>query len=157
MEETEYLEQPEEQAAELPEQVQTEEVREQEDPFLQHILGLEAQAQAMQAEIPDFQLAEALQDPVFLQLTAPGTGISVADAYYALHRQEIQNAAARQAREKVVSAIQAGARRPLESGTSSQSPSLLSFHYESATREQRDAFKKELRRAWGRGETVYPR
>ena len=125
--------------------------------FEEHIRGLEAQAAAMAADFPGFSLEQELQDPVFLQLTAPGTGISVADAYYALHRQQIQAAAAKQAREQVVSAIQSGARRPLEAGTDSQSPSTLSFRYDNATTEQREAFKKELRRAWGRGETVYPR
>ena len=125
--------------------------------FEEHIRGLEAQAAAMAEDFPGFSLEKELQDPVFLQLTAPGTGISVADAYYALHRQQIQERAQRQAREQVVSAIQSGARRPMEAGTDSQSPSTLSFRYDNATKDQREAFKKELRRAWGRGETVYPR
>ena len=148
-----------EQAAETsPEEIQQEAPQEESYPqFEAHIRGLEEQAAAMEADFPGFSLQRELQDPVFLQLTAPGTGISVADAYYALHRQEIQENAARQAREQVVSAIQSGARRPLETGTSGQSPSTLSFRYDNATKEQREAFKKELRRAWGRGETVYPR
>ena len=125
--------------------------------FEDHIRGLQQQAEEMQGQFPDFDLVQALQDPVFLRLTAPGTGISVADAYYALHRQELQETAARQTREKVVSAIQAGSRRPMEAGTTSQGPSLLQFRYADASRDQREAFKKELRRAWGRGETVYPR
>lgn len=124
--------------------------------FEAHIRGLEEQAQKMQQTFPGFDLRQALQNPVFLQLTAPGTGISVEDAYYALHRQEIQQAAAQQTKAKVVSAIQAGSRRPLEAGTTGQAPSITTFQYGSATREQREAFKKELRRAWGRGETVYP-
>ena len=107
--------------------------------------------------IPDFDLSRELQNPVFLQLTAPGTGISLEDAYYALHRQEIRESEARQTREQVVSAIQSGSRRPLEAGSAAQGPSLLTFRYENASKEQREAFKKELRRAWGRGETVYPR
>lgn len=145
---------------EAPQETEAQEAAPQEEGyarFEEHIRGLEAQAAAMAADFPGFSLEQELQDPVFLQLTAPGTGISVADAYYALHRQQIQEAAAKQAREQVVSAIQSGARRPLEAGTDSQSPSTLSFRYDNATKEQREAFKKELRRAWGRGETVYPR
>ena len=125
--------------------------------FEAHIRGLEEQAEALKTQFPEFNLADALGDPVFLQLTAPGTGISVEDAYYALHRKEIQESARKQAREQVVSAISSGARRPLEAGTSAQGPSLTTFRYGDASREQREAFKKELRRAWGRGETVYPR
>ena len=145
---------------EAPQETEAQETVPQEEGyarFEEHIRGLEAQAVAMAADFPGFSLEQELQDPVFLQLTAPGTGISVADAYYALHRQQIQETAAKQAREQVVSAIQSGARRPLEAGTDSQSPSTLSFRYDNATKEQREAFKKELRRAWGRGETVYPR
>ena len=122
-----------------------------------HIADLQLQEQAMIQQFPEFSLARELQNPVFLQLTAPGTGISLEDAYYALHRKELQQSAAREVKEQVVSAIQAGARRPQEAGASSQGPSLLSFRYDAATKEQREAFKKELRRAWGRGETVYPR
>lgn len=158
MEQTELTEEmPQEQAMET-EEVPAEEMEREPDcsRFASHIQGLEAQAMAMQQQFPDFDLREALQNPVFLQLTAPGTGISVEDAYYALHRKEIQQSAVRQTREQVVQAIQSGSRRPLEAGTTSQGPSLVSFHYDSASKEQREAFKKELRRAWGRGETVYP-
>ena len=153
MEETEIQEQ------EMPETTETEIPAGEEDftKYDEHIWAMEQQAEAMQADFPDFSLQRELQNPVFLQLTAPGTGISVADAYYALHRQQIQENAVRETREKVVSAIASGARRPLEAGTSGQGPSLTTFRYDNASKEQRDAFKKELRRAWGRGETVYPR
>lgn len=155
MEETEEM--IPESAEQLMQEPAAEPVEEPIDPgFEVHIRGLEEQAQKMQEAFPGFDLRQALQDPVFLQLTAPGTGISVEDAYYALHRREIQQAAAQETKAKVVSAIQAGSRRPLEAGTTSQAPSITTFQYGSATKEQREAFKKELRRAWGRGETVYP-
>ena len=154
MEETETLQETEQQEESVPEKTGQE--TENYGAFEEHIQDLQNQAEEMTKEFPAFNLQQELCDPVFLQLTAPGTGISVADAYYALHRQEIQKAAAQQTREKVVSAIQSGARRPLEAGTDSQAPSLVSFRYDNATREQRETFKKELRRAWGRGETVYP-
>ena len=125
--------------------------------FEAHIQSLQHQETELKQQFPEFSLSQELQNPVFLQLTAPGTGISLEDAYYAIHRKELQQAAARQVREQVVSAIQAGAIRPREAGAAAQGPSTLSFRYDSATKEQRDAFKKELRRAWGRGETVYPR
>ena len=140
-------------------EVMTQEPVEEASPgrFDSHIESLQQQAAALGETYPDFSLETALEDPVFLQLTAPGTGISVEDAYYALHRQELQQAAARETREQVVNAIRSGARRPQEAGTDRQGPSVLQFHYENASKEQREAFKKDLRRAWGRGETVYPR
>ena len=146
-------------AEEIQEQLPAEEVQEAPDysRFEAHIQDLQQQETLMQQQFPEFSLSQELQNPVFLQLTAPGTGISLEDAYYAIHRKELQQSAARQVREQVVSSIQAGAIRPREAGAAAQGPSTLSFRYDSATREQRDAFKKELRRAWGRGETVYPR
>ena len=144
---------------EIQEQTPAEEVQEAPDysQFEAHIQDLQQQEMLMQQQVPEFSLSRELQNPVFLQLTAPGTGISLEDAYYAIHRKELQQSAARQVREQVVSAIQAGAIRPQEAGAAAQGPSTLSFRYDSATKEQRDAFKKELRKAWGRGETVYPR
>ena len=151
-----------EQVREIPaENEMGEEVREDSPMDLQvfdaHIENLQQQERDLQQQFPDFSLSQELLNPVFLQLTAPGTGISVEDAYYALHRRELQETAAKTVRQQLVSAISSGARRPVEAGTSSQGPSLLTFRYDSATKEQREAFKKELRRAWGRGETVYPR
>ena len=124
--------------------------------FEEHIRGLEAQGKALQEQYPDFDLARELSNPVFLQLTAPGTGISVEDAYYAMHRKEIQKLEAQKVARQVVQAIQSRGRRPMEAGTSGQAPSLTPFRYGHATKEEREAFKKQLRRAWGRGETVYP-
>ena len=126
------------------------------DPLQAHFADLQKQSAELQKKFPDFDLAKELESDVFLQLTAPGTGISVADAYYALHREEIEKAQVTEIARKIVSAIQSGSRRPLEAGTSGQGPSLTTFRYDTASKEQREAFKKELRRAWSRGEPVYP-
>ena len=157
MEEKKVLQEelPEEQARQEEEEKLSQEEQEFGE-FEAHIQDLEAQAERLRESFPEFDLQKELCNPVFLQLTAPGTGISVEDAYFALHRKELQEAAARQTREKVVSAIQSGSRRPLEAGTTGQAQSMTTFHYGNASREQREAFKKELRRAWGRGEKVYP-
>ena len=126
-----------------------------ENLFQEHFAALEKQSQELKEKFPSFDLAKALQNPVFLQLTAPGTGITVADAYYALHREEIEKAQASETARKIVSAIQSGSRRPLEAGTAGQGPTMTTFHYGSASKEQREAFKKELRRKWARGEPAY--
>ena len=161
MEETEITEQLPQEAVEVREdqEIQQPEAEAPRDDFAifeEHIRGLEAQSEEMQKTWPGFDLRQELKNPVFLQLTAPGTGITVEDAYYALHRKELQQAAAQETTEKIVRSIQSGSRRPLEAGTTTQAPSLITFQYGSATKEQRDAFKKELRRAWGRGEQVFP-
>ena len=132
----------------------------QEQKIQQHFIRLEQQAEAMKQVFPNFDLRTELQNPAFARMTSPNVGISVEDAYYAVHRNEIQTAAmqvtAQKTAEKISNAIQSGSRRPDESGASSQAPSVSTFNYAKASREQRDAFKKDLRAKWALGEKVYP-
>ena len=53
----------------------------------EHLARLQGQA----AQIPGFDLNDALRDPAFVRLTAPGMGVSAADAWYALHREELEH------------------------------------------------------------------
>lgn len=132
----------------------------QEQKIQQHFVRLEQQAEAMKKVFPNFDLRTELSNPAFARMTSPNVGISVEDAYYAVHRNEIQTAAmqvtAQKTAEKISNAIQSGSRRPDESGASSQAPSVSTFNYAKASREQRDAFKKDLRAKWALGEKVYP-
>lgn len=126
----------------------------------QHLQKLEQQGEAMKATFPNFDLRTELQNPAFARMTSPNVGLSVEDAYYAVHRKEIQTAAmqatAQQVSKKLSNSIQSGKSRPTENGTSGQAPSVTSFDYSNASREQREAFKKDLRQKWARGEKVYP-
>ena len=132
----------------------------QEQKIQQHFVKLEQQAEAMKKVFPKFDLRTELQNPYFARMTSPNVGVSVEDAYYAIHRNEIQTAAmqvtAQKTAEKISNAIQSGSRRPNESGTSSQAPSVSTFDYSKASREQREAFKADLRARMARGEKVYP-
>lgn len=132
----------------------------QEQKIQQHFIKLEQQAEAMKKVFPNFDLRTELQNPAFARMTHPNVGISVEDAYYAIHRNEIQAASmqvtAQKTAEKISNAIQAGSRRPDEAGTSSQAPSVSTFDYRNASREQREALKKRIRDAAARGEKLYP-
>lgn len=132
----------------------------QEQKIQQHFVKLEQQADAMKKVFPNFDLRTELQNPAFARMTAPNVGISVEDAYYAIHRNEIQTAAmkitAQKTAEKISNAIQSGSRRPDESGVSSQAPSVNTFDYRNASRDQREALKKRIRDAAARGEKLYP-
>ena len=132
----------------------------QEQRIQQHFVRLEQQAEQMKKVFPSFDLRTELQNPAFARMTSPNIGISVEDAYFAIHRNEIQAASgqiiAQKTAEKLSNAIQSGSRRPNESGASSQAPSVSSFNYAKASREQREAFKKDLRARMARGEKVYP-
>lgn len=132
----------------------------QEQKFQEHIQKLEQQGEALKKVFPSFDLRAELKNPAFARMTAPGVGLSVEDAYYAVHRNEIQiatmQATQRQTAQKISNAIQSGSRRPDEAGTSSQAPSVTTFDYRNASKEQRDALKKRIYEAKARGEKVYP-
>jgi hypothetical protein len=132
----------------------------QEQKIQQHFIKLEQQGEAMKRVFPNFDLRTELQNPAFARMTSPNVGISVEDAYYAIHRNEIQTAAmqvtAERTAQKISNAIQSGSRRPDESGISSQAPSVTTFNYRNASREQREALKQRIRAAAARGEKLYP-
>lgn len=126
----------------------------------QHIQKLEQQGNELKKTFPNFDLRTELQNPAFARMTSPNVGISVEDAYYAVHRNEIQAAAmqvtAQKTAQKISNSIQAGQRRPDEAGTSGQAPSVTSFDYRNASREQRDALKKRILDEAAQGRKVYP-
>lgn len=127
---------------------------------MQHIQRLEQQGEELKKTFPSFDLRKELQNPAFARMTAPNVGVSVEDAYYAVHRNEIQAAAmqvtAQKTAQKISNAIQAGTRRPDENGTSGQAASVTTFNYRNASIEQRNALKKRIREAAARGEKLYP-
>ena len=132
----------------------------QQQKFQEHIAKLERQAEAMKATFPNFDLRAELNNPAFARMTAPNVGVSVEDAYYAIHRREIQSAsmhaAAQKTAQKISNSIQAGMRRPEEAGASGQAPSVTTFDYRNASRDQREALKNRIRAAAARGEKLYP-
>ena len=140
---------------------QREEAKNLQDQKLRnHFNNLVQQGESMKKVFPNFDLQKELQNPAFARMTSPNVNISVEDAYYAVHRNEIQAAAmqatARQTAQKISNSIQAGSRRPDEAGVSGQAPSATTFDYSKASRDQREAFKADLRARMARGEKVYP-
>ena len=125
-----------------------------------HFKSLEQQGEALKKLFPKFDLRTELQNPVFARMTSPNVGVSVEDAYHAVHRKEIMAAGmqvtAQQTAQKISNAIQAGSRRPDENGTSGQSASVTTFDYSRASKAQRDALKQQIRAAAARGEKLYP-
>ena len=133
----------------------------QEQRIQEHIQNLEQQGEALKKIFPSFDLRTELKNPAFARMTAPGKGImSVEDAYKAVHRKELEalsmQVVAQKTAQKISNAIQSGSRRPDEAGISSQAPSVTTFNYRNASKEQREALKKQIRDAAARGEKVYP-
>jgi hypothetical protein len=140
---------------------QREEARNLEQQKLRnHFMKLEEQGEALKKVFPNFDLRAELQNPVFARMTSPNVGVSVEDAYHAVHRKEIDAARsqviAQQTKQQISNSIQAGSRRPDENGTSGQSASVTTFDYSKASKAQRDALKQKIRAAAARGEKLYP-
>ena len=132
----------------------------EEQKFHDHIAKLQQQGDALKQMFPTFDLATELKNPPFPRMTSPNVGIPVADAYYAIHRKEIQSAAmqvtAQKTAQQMANAIRSGQSRPVENGTSNQAPSVTSFDYRHASKEQREALKKQIREAAAHGKKLYP-
>ena len=126
----------------------------------QHFMKLQQQGEEMKKVFPNFDLRKEMQNPAFVRMTAPNVGISVEDAYYAVHRNEIMSAGmqvtAQKTAQKISNSIQAGSRRPNEAGTTGQAPSVTTFDYRNASPEQRKAFKDHIRSEAAQGRKVYP-
>ena len=127
----------------------------EEQKINRHFESLERQGEALKAKFPGFDLRAELQNPVFARMTAPDSGLTVEDAYYAVHRAEIQSAQAKviadQTAKQMANSIRSNAARPDESG-SHQGSSTVSFDYSKASRQQREELKRRIRS----GERILP-
>jgi len=128
----------------------------QKPSFQTHFQALQKQAEELRRAVPGFELSRALLDPAFVRLTAPGSPLTVEDAYFVLHREALQAAAEEAAVRKVSGAVQAGMLRPKESGGGGSTASV-GFDYRAASPRQRAELKQRMRQAAARGEKVYPR
>lgn len=141
-------------------QQQQEAITLEQQRFQEHLSKLEQQAEAMKAAFPNFDLRAELRNPAFARMTSPSGGVSVEDAYYAVHRKELQTAAmqatAQETAKKISNSIQANGRRPQENGTSGQAPSVTTFDYSKATPEQRAKIRDAMRREAAQGRKVTP-
>lgn len=120
-----------------------------------HLDELMAEAEEFKADFPDFELDSALCDEKFLRLTAPHTGLSLSDAYYALHRDEIGRRAAEESLKKLSRSILSGAARPREFGAE-HAASGFAADPRRMTKSEREALKKRIYDAGALGERIFP-
>ena len=101
---------------------------EQQQAFQQHFQHLAQQAEELKKTYPQFDLRTELQNERFARMTSPNGGVSVADAFYAIHHAELQNSAMQYAVQRTqvetANAIQAGQNRPTENGSRQATPGL---------------------------------
>lgn len=112
--------------------------------------SLRRQADRLCRAVPDFDLAREMENPSFLRLTAPHTGLSLEEAYYAVHHREIGERLARDSMLSAVEAVKAGKLRPSEL-RGSQSASAGYADPKHMTKEQREALKRRIYEARAQG------
>ena len=117
--------------------------RQQRDQQLrEHFMQMQQQAEDVKSIMPGFNLQEAINDPKFMHYTSPEVGMSVKEAIWALHGDEIQaqavNAVAQRAKLDAANAIRSGI-RPRENGSSTAAVST-SPNMRNMTREERRAY-----------------
>ncbi len=114
-----------------------------------HFLTLSRQAAELRKTVPDFDLLREMNDPGFARLTAPGTGVSVRDAFYALHGADIQRDsmayAAQKAGERIAASVRAGASRPLENGMERSGGVNMALDISGMDRKTREEYRRRIR------------
>ena len=111
------------------------------------------QEAALRQSVPDFDLRRELENPEFLRLTAPHTGLSLEEAYYAAHYREMGQRLAQASLVSAVQAVSAGRVRPREL-RGGQSASAASSDPRQMTREQREELKKRIYQAKAQGKKL---
>ena len=116
-----------------------------------HLEGLRQQEAEFKKEFPDFDLmAEIQSNPAFARMTAPGGGLTVRQAYMALHgdelMQRVSQASSAKAQENMSRAIQSGAMRPQENGMAASGGGLPKTDYANMTRQDWRSIRERVRR-----------
>ena len=131
---------------------------EREAQLQEHFFSMQKQAQDLSTKLGrNVSLDNLLQDQNFLRMTAPGSGLSVEQAYYALHHDEElktqAEAIAQGSTQRVAASVQANRARPTENGHR-QASSTSVTDYRQLTRAQQRQVVNEMRRRSAAGERV---
>lgn len=133
--------------AKLQETQQREAAIAQRQQLIQHVISIRQQAENLKAVYPNFNLDTEMQNPTFRKLTMPGSGISVEDAYYAVHHKELgpQMLAAgmQRAKQQMGQTIQARQNRPAEGAMKPrQGAAQVAVDPKKFTKAQREEIKR---------------
>jgi len=120
----------------------------------EHWRNLSQQAEALKQQFPGFDLMREMNDPRFVRMTAPGSGMTVENAFWALHGMEIQRGsmqyAAQQAQQNLAASVRAGAARPIENGMGRQNPVNMGLDIAHMDKKTRAAYRQRIKN----GETI---
>ncbi|MBR0218979.1 MAG: hypothetical protein IJQ33_07260 [Clostridia bacterium] len=124
-----------------------EETRKETD-LRQHFAHLTKEAEELKKSFPDFDLTREMMNPAFVRMTSPAIGVSVKDAFYAIHGEDIQREsmlyAALQAGRRIAASVQAGASRPVENGIQGSAPVVIGIDIRGMSRKQREEYRRRI-------------
>ena len=106
---------------------------------------IEAQRQAFAAKNPDFDMQAEMKNPAFINYIW-GNGLSIEDAYFLIHREEILESA----RNEATNALLARQTRVLENGAAKNRPAIAKKNPSNLSDKEIDAI---IERA-NNGETI---
>lgn len=125
-----------------------------EENLRKHFTGLREQEAVLRQTIPNFDLNLELQNPVFARMTAPGSMLTLEQAYNAVHHKEIVAAAQERAHKEAVEAVsksvQAGRTRPQEAGQNATAAPVPSINMQD--KNYREQLKRQIRAAAANGQ-----
>lgn len=123
--------------------------QQQEAAYQQHYQSLMSQEAELKQQFPNFELQKELQNEKFLRWTSPQYGMSVKDAYFAIHADEIQRQSMQYAGQKsaqaVMASVRSGALRPQENATGSNGMAGMRVDVRQMTEEQLDEIDRKSR------------
>lgn len=131
--------------------------RKRQEQLKAHFENLYRQAEELKGKYPGFDIETEFNNPDFVRWTAPDIGMSVEQAYYAVHHAELEQARQQEreskAIEQVTQNVRAGQGRPRENGVST-SAGITKPLYSQMNRQQREQalrFMQQRAAAGGKG------
>lgn len=115
-----------------------------------HFNRMAEQAERLKQTFPDFDLSKEMENETFRRLTHPSVGVSVEDAYYTIHRNElgpqIMAYGMNRAREQMGQTIQAQRARPAEGAMRSQGSvsADMKIDFSKLSRKERDEYRRQV-------------
>ncbi len=133
--------------------IKAQEEQQQRDAVIrQHIAGLVQQAEELKKTFPDFDLRTELQNETFRDLTKPGSKIGLADAFFAVHREDLQKQllgyGMQRAQQQMGQTIAAQGMRPQEGAMTSRNQAAAEpkINPKNLRKEDRKAYKEMARK-----------
>ena len=117
----------------------------------EHFGNLAQQAEDLKAKYPDFDLQKELENREFFRLTSPDVGVSVEDAYFAVHHRELAPQmmayGMERAKQQMGQTLQAQRNRPAEGAMRGQGQPAASLKIDprNLTPQERAEIKRQVR------------